>query len=220
IAVTDTGPNGSSADPAVKAGLDATVKLLERLGHTVAEAAPVIDPADMGLAQIGLIASSTALALDMRGEALGRPVAQQEVENITWAIAENGRALSGTDVAKGTLLIHQFSRKVADFMSEYAVLLSPTLALPPVPLGTVNMDSDDIASYLDINARYMPYAGLFNMTGQPSMSVPLHWTQDNLPVGMMFTGPFGDEATLFQLAGQLERAQPWANRRPAVHAAN
>ena len=220
IAVTDTGPNGNSADPAVKAGLDATVKLLESLGHSVTEAAPVIDPGDMALAQVGLIASSTALALDMRGEALGRPVSQQDVENITWAIAENGRALSGTDVAKGTLLIHQFSRKVADFMRDYDVLLSPTLALPPVPLGTVNMDSDDIAAYLDINARYMPYAGLFNMTGQPSMSVPLHWTEDNLPVGMMFTAPFADEATLFQLAGQLERAQPWAHRRPSVHAAN
>ncbi|GAA6155042.1 amidase [Pyruvatibacter sp. HU-CL02332] len=220
IAVTDTGPNGNSADAAVSAGLEATVKLLESLGHTVTQAAPAIDPNEMTVAQIGLIASSTALALDMRGEALGRPIAQQEVENITWAIAENGRSLSGTDVARGTLLIHQFSRQVAAFMNDYDVLLSPTLALPPVPLGTVNMDGDDIGAYIDINARYMPFAGLFNMTGQPSMSVPMHWTDDGLPVGMMFTGPFGDEATLFQLAGQLERAQPWAHRRPPVHASN
>ena len=94
------------------------------------------------------------------------------------------------------------------------------LALPPVKLGTVNMDSEDIAAYLDINARYMPFPGLFNMTGQPSMSVPLHWTEAGLPVGMRFTAPFGDEATLFQLAGQLERARPWGNRRPPVHAAS
>jgi len=219
IAVTATGPNGNRADADVRAGLDATVALLEELGHHVTEAAPKIDATDMTAAQIGLIASSIALTLDMRGEALGRPVSQQDVENITWAIAENGRGLNGTDVARGTLLIHQFGRKVASFMEDYDVLLSPTLALPPVPLGTVNMDSDDIGAYIDINARYMPFAGLFNMTGQPSMSVPLHWTADGLPVGMMFTAPFGDESTLFQLAGQLERAQPWGDRRPPVHAA-
>lgn len=219
IAMTATGPNGNRADAAVQAGLDATAKLLEQLGHTVVEDAPQIDAGEMALAQVGLIASSTALALDQRSEALGRPVSQQDVEHITWAIAENGRALSGPDYARGSLLIHQFGRKVADFMTDtYDVLLSPTLALPPVPLGTVNMNSDDIAAYLDINARYMPYAGLFNMTGQPSMSVPLHWTDTGLPVGMMFTGAFGDEATLFQLAGQLEQAQPWADKRPPVHA--
>ncbi len=219
IAMTGTAPNGHSADAAVQQGLEATVRLLEGLGHTVVEAAPKIDPAQMAAAQASLIGSATALALDMRGEALGRPVSKQEVEHITWAIAENGRSLSGPDCARGSLLIHQFGRQVADFMQDYDLLLSPTLALPPIPLGTVNMDSDDIAGYLEVNARYMPFAGLFNMTGQPSMSVPLHWTDDGLPIGMMFTGPFGDEATLFQLAGQLERTQPWAHRRPPVYAA-
>ena len=175
----------------------------------------------MALAQISLIASNIALTLDMRSEALGRPVTENDVEHITWAIAQNGRGLTAADYARGTLTIHRLGRLVADFMTEQKadLLLSPTLALPPVKLGTVNMDSEDIAAYLDINARYMPFPGLFNMTGQPSMSVPLHWTEAGLPVGMMFTAPFGDEATLFQLAGQLERARPWVDRRPPVHAA-
>lgn len=218
IAMTATGPNGSTCDGEVRTGLDATVRLLEDLGHRVEEAAPPIDAAEMAFAQVSLIASNIALTLDQRAETLGRPVSQQDVERITWAIAENGRGLAGADYARGSLLIHRFGRAVAGFMADYDVLLSPTLALPPVPLGTVNMDSDDIAAYLDINARYMPYTALFNMTGQPSMSVPLHWTPQGLPVGMMFTGRFGDEATLFRLAGQLERASPWQHRRPSVHA--
>ncbi|GGD06480.1 amidase [Pyruvatibacter mobilis] len=221
IALTATGPNGNSADTEVQAGLDATATLLRELGHEVIEAAPKVDPADMALAQISLIASNIALTLDMRSEALGRPVTENDVEHITWAIAQNGRGLTAADFARGTLTIHRLGRLVADFMTEQKadLLLSPTLALPPVKLGTVNMDSEDIAAYLDINARYMPFPGLFNMTGQPSMSVPLHWTEAGLPVGMMFTAPFGDEATLFQLAGQLERARPWGDRRPPVHAA-
>lgn len=219
IAVTDTAPNGHSANDDVRAGLEATVKLLEELGHTVEEAAPPVDPADMAAAQVALIASNITLTLDMRAEVLGRPVSQQEVEHMTWAISENGRGLGAVDYARGTLLIHKIGRQVAHFMhGQYDVLLSPTLALPPVPLGTINMDSEDIAAYLETNARYMPYAGLFNMTGQPSMSVPLHWSADGLPVGMMFTGAINDEATLFRLAGQLEQAKPWADKRPPVYA--
>ncbi len=219
IAVTSAGPNGNDADAEVRTGLDATVELLTSLGHDVVAGAPAFDAKQMARAQAALIGANTALALDTAAATLGREITDEDVEKLTMTIARNGRRLSAEDYARASLTIHQFGRQVAEFMTGIDVLLSPTLAMPPVELGTVDMDSDDVRGYMALNAQYMPYTAIFNMTGQPSMSVPLHWSSGGLPVGMMFTGRFGDEATLFRLAGQLEQARPWRDRRPPVYAA-
>ena len=94
--------------------------------------------------------------------------------------------------------------------------MSPTLAQPPIPLGILRTDNPDLDAYSRALQDFMPFTQLFNISGQPSMSVPLHWTAQNLPVGIMFSAPFGDEATLFRLAGQLETAKPWFDRVPEV----
>jgi len=119
------------------------------------------------------------------------------------------------------------------------VLLTPTLAQPPVPIGALQPGAGERAAMRVVNAlgagwllraagtaqvlasktfAWMPYTTLFNATGQPAMSVPLHWNAGGLPIGMQFAGRFGDEATLLRLAGQLERARPWAHRRPPAPA--
>ena len=97
---------------------------------------------------------------------------------------------------------------MAKFQRNYDVILSPTLAKRPVTLGLLSL-SQDVPTWTKEVTEFSPYTALYNMTGQPSMSVPLHWTPDALPVGVMFSGRFGEDATLFRLAAQLEKAQPW-----------
>ncbi|MBW2678208.1 MAG: hypothetical protein JRD49_11665 [Deltaproteobacteria bacterium] len=98
------------------------------------------------------------------------------------------------------------------------MLLTPVLAEPPVDLGTFDAPQDNPLVAWDRVVQFAPYTAMFNATGQPAMSVPLYWTSDGLPIGSHFVGRFGDEATLFQLAAQLEKARPWMNRRPPVSA--
>jgi Asp-tRNA(Asn)/Glu-tRNA(Gln) amidotransferase A subunit family amidase len=105
---------------------------------------------------------------------------------------------------------------MAMFHEKYDVILSPTLAKPPVPLGVLSLSRASIADYGRDVSEFGPYTAIYNVTGQPSMSVPLHWSADGLPIGVMFSGRFGDDAMLLRLASQLEKAKPWAGIRPGV----
>ena len=115
--------------------------------------------------------------------------------------------------AIGTL--HQIGLAMAKFQQNYDIILSPTLAKPPVALDLLSL-SQDVATWSKEVMEFSPYSALYNNTGQPSMSVPLHWTPDGLPVGVMFSARFGGDATFFRLAAQLEKAQPWDERRPRI----
>jgi len=211
--------DGTDPDPEVVKSVEDAAHLCEKLGHHVEEATVDIDPTDMGRAQISLIAANIALTVDTRLAALGRELQQGDLEVATRAMAEIGRAISGPDYVRATLFMHQLGRKFAALHETYDVYLTPTLGMPPLPLGAIDMMSEDTTAYTTLLRSYCPYTGMFNMTGQPSMSVPLYWTERGLPIGTMFTGRFGDEATLFQLAGQLERARPWAQKRAPTWAA-
>jgi Asp-tRNA(Asn)/Glu-tRNA(Gln) amidotransferase A subunit family amidase len=112
--------------------------------------------------------------------------------------------------------MHLESRKAAAFHETYDIFLTPTLAKPPVPIGEVDMSYGPAEEFLPRTTAFSPYTRLANCTGQPSMSVPLYWSEEGLPIGTMFTARFGDEAMLFRLAGQLERARPWWGRTPGV----
>ena len=105
---------------------------------------------------------------------------------------------------------------MAKFHQTYDVILGPTLAKPPVPLGIMSLSRKDVQGVFSDMSAFNNWAWLFNVTGQPSMSVPLYWTAEGLPIGSMFSARFGDEVTLFRLAAQLEKARPWAKRRPVV----
>jgi amidase len=114
--------------------------------------------------------------------------------------------------------MHHLSQDIANFFNNYDIWLSPTLAEPPVPLGTFESPPENPTLGLFRMAQFMPFTPVCNMTGQPAMSVPLYWNAEGLPIGTQFIGRFGDEATLFRLAAQLEEARPWAGRRPPVSA--
>jgi amidase len=133
-------------------------------------------------------------------------------------MGEKGRQYRATEYVLAIQKLQRISRAIARFFCDYDVWLTPTLAEPPVPLGTFDSPQDDPMKGFQRVEDFVPFTPVCNMTGQPAMSVPLYWNSEGLPVGTHFIGRFGDEATLFRLAAQLEEARPWADRRPAVSA--
>jgi len=218
IAMWTKRSDGTDPDPEVIKAVEDAAKLCESLGHKVEEATVGADAAELGRAQITMIAANVAAAVDGRLAQLGRGLQDGDIEYSTRAMVEIGRAITGPDYVNATIFMHQLGRKFAALHETYDVYLCPTLGMPPVTLGTIDMMSEDTETYTKLLRAYCPYTAMFNMTGQPSMSMPLYWSEAGLPIGTMFTGRFGDEATLFQLAGQLERARPWGDKRPTIWA--
>jgi len=161
-----------------------------------------------------VIGANVRAALEARAAALGRPLAETDVERVTWGRVLEGVKFTAWEYARSIGVIHRTGREVARFFTTYDVLLSPTMCRPPQRLGVLNMSSTDDAAYLDAVLASVGFTSLFNNSGNPAMSVPLATSRDGLPIGIQFAGRFGDEATLFRVAGQLESASPWADRRP------
>lgn len=216
IAMTDTAPSGVKADGACVAALKDTAQLCVDLGHKVTEAAPQLDGDRLQEAIVTIINANTAAMVDARAEQLGREPAEEDLEYVTLRAAESGRKASAPELIRAIETIHSTGRLVAGFFENYDFMLTPVLLSPPVPIGYLDTRSRDIRTYLKRLYTYFGFTSLFNATGQPSMSVPLCWSEENLPIGMLFSGRFGEEATLFRLAGQLEAAQPWKDRRPSL----
>ncbi len=129
-----------------------------------------------------------------------------------------GDQYTAADYLQALATLQRITRQVADFFVDYDVWLTPTLAEPPVPLGTFDSPPDDPLRGFRRAKEFVPFTPICNITGQPAMSVPLFWNAEDLPIGTHFISRFGDEATLFRLASQLEQARPWADRRPPVSA--
>jgi amidase len=130
-----------------------------------------------------------------------------------------GEEFSSSDYLTSLTLLQRISRDFQqEYFGEYDVVLTPTLAEPPLELGVLDPDPDNPLASFERASEFAPFTPLFNVTGQPAMSVPLYWNDDELPIGTQFAGPFGREDVLFRLAGQLERARPWTDRLPPVNA--
>ena len=137
---------------------------------------------------------------------------------MSWALIELGRSINGAVYLSSVQELQRISRQIAGYFEEIDVLLTPTLAEPPAPLGTFDSPPGEPLTGLFRAASYVPFTPPFNVTGQPGISLPLQWNDEGLPIGVQFVGRFGDEETLLSLAGQLEEAAPWAGRRPPVAA--
>ncbi len=208
--------NGVPVDEdCIKAATDAA-RLCEDLGHRVEPAAPSFDAEAMDQAYNRLFAVGATANIRYRAEALGRELDPDGFERVTWAMIEQADRLNAADYVQLLNRLHAISRQIAGFFETYDMLLTPTLATPPVVLGHLDMMNDDLDDYVDRLWRFAPFTYQFNVTGQPAMSVPLSWNADGLPIGVQFVGRYGDEATLLRLAGQLEQAKPWRDRRPAM----
>lgn len=216
IAYTAVPPSGAQIHAECAAALHSTVQLCADLGHSLEEATPAIDFEPFQQAIVTIIDANTAALLDAGATALGRELGPDDVEYVTWRSAKAGNEYSAPDYVRAVETIHLTGRTVARFFEKYDILLSPALLQPPVPLGYLDTKSEDVKRYVKNLFTFFGFTGLFNATGQPSMSVPLYWSEDNLPIGLLFSARFGEEALLFRLAAQLEEARPWKDRRPVL----
>jgi amidase len=186
--------------------------LCRALGHEVMETEPPIDYALAAHSFTTLWTAGCATTIDGISRRNGKSIGAGDVEPVTWALYEMGRSVSAVDYQVALLELQSMSRSIAHLFTEFDVWLTPVLTEPPPALGSFDAPAGDSLAALQRVWAFAPITGLCNFTGQPAMSVPLHWTAEGVPIGSHFAGRYGDEATLFRLAGQLERCRPWAGR--------
>jgi len=235
VAFTTTPLLGTQVHADCVAGVAATAELLQSLGHEVVEACPHIDREAFAVAFLTIVAAEARADIEWAASKAGRPVSKDGFEGATYALGLVGKGLGAADYAGAARYLQRSARDVGRFFETCDVLLTPTVSQPPFEIGALQARGADKALIRFVGAtnagwllraagaidklaaqtfEFMPYTPVFNVTGQPAMSVPLHSTAAGLPIGMHFVGRFGDEATLFRLAGQLERARPWIDRVP------
>jgi len=219
------------------AAVEDAVELLGALGHELVEGGPVLDGAGFSRAFLTMVASELAADLDEVAELFVRRPRRSELEPVTWALALAGKALPARVYAAALRTLERAGRTVGTFFEDVDILLTPTLATPPPRIGELAPSGTEIALLRILGAfgsgrlvravglldqaaadafEFTPWTPVYNATGQPAMSVPLHWSEAGLPIGVHFVGRFGDEATLLRLAAQLEVARPWFDRLPPL----
>ncbi len=220
IGLMTVGPRGMAVHPECRAAARAAAQTLEGVGHAVEEAHPsaLDDPAPVG-AYATVVAASTARALDAWAARVGRPIQPEDVEPLTWGLAELGRGFAAPRYLEAIETTHAFGRRLAAWWgSGFDLLLTPTQAEPPPPLGSfVSTREAPLQPYF----RAAPFGAFtlgFNLTGQPAISLPVHWTPDGLPVGAQLVAAYGREDLLLRVAAQLEQERPWSARRPRIRA--
>ena len=219
IGFSATTPEGVPPHPDCVAALDDAVALCAALGHEVMPMdLPGLTP-EVGAAIGTVFVAATDWIMKYWTRRLGRPPADGELEPLTAAFWEQGRSLSPGDYLLAIEECQRFSRVVARFLTGVDVWMTPTLSTPPAHIGEITSTPEQPMRALEVGGRTVAYAGVVaNITGNPAMSVPLYWNAEGLPVGVHVLGRYGDEATLFRLAGQLESARPWVDRVPPVAA--
>lgn len=222
IAFTGRTSDGSVGHPDCVAALEDAVELCASLGHDVVEADIPGLSDDVGAAIGTVFNATTAWVVRYWVERVGREPEPDELDPLTVAYDEMGTQLTAADYLVAIERLQRFSRRVAAFLSDdggYDLWLTPTLSEPPPPLGEMVSTVDDPLRSMTRSSQTVRYPHVTaNFTGNPAMSVPLWWNADGLPIGVHFLGRFGDEATLFRLASQLETARPWSSRIPPIHA--
>lgn len=211
-------PLGDPLDPACVDAVHKTAELCASLGHEVVEAAPNFDGMELWQKFTSILASGVAWALADWSRRLQKDLAPEHFEPFVWAFSERGRSISAPDYLMALQDVQRQVRALSVFYEDHDMWLTTTLGQPPVPLGTL-VYRDDPFELRRRMAIFSPYTYIANASGQPAISLPLLWTDDGLPVGLHFTGRFGDEATLLRLAGQLEQAKAWTGRKPPICAA-
>jgi len=238
IGFSTRSPLGAPVHPQCVAAVERALALLTDLGHVVEEAAPAVDGGDLARCYITMYFGQTAAAMTRARALTGAGDDSFELE--TRILGLLGRAVSAGEYVSRHARWNGFSHALADFHQRYDLYLTPTTAQPPNRIGELDtpqgqqrlarlvlalgagrllMLSGMVGELVEASLSRVPFTQLSNLTGTPSMSVPLHWGAveeggPELPFGVQFVAPFGDEATLLQLAAQLEQAAPWAGRRP------
>ncbi|HXW06253.1 MAG TPA: amidase family protein, partial [Vicinamibacterales bacterium] len=196
-------------------------RLCADLGHEVTEADPDVDGDAVVPTFLTLAAANSAVNVRSHPTA-GRPPRRGEVENVTFDTAARGERISAQDYVRATQAAHRLGRQMAAFHRAHDVLLTPALATPgAVKLGWIDMMLEDVDEYWRRVFTFSPFTVWFNITGQPAIVLPVGQTPTDgaprgLPLAIQLVARFGDEATLFRLAAELEAARPWFDRKPAL----
>jgi len=216
IAYTDQTLRGDAVDKDCQRSLRDAVQLCSELGHDLIETRPDIDAQLLGRAFTVIWATNCVSDVEDISLMVGKKPSPDDYELVTWGLYEMGKTISGADYLSAVNTLQKIARQWGRFFLDYDIFMTPTLGEPPVALGTFDSPADDPLKGWRRSGRFAPFTPIGNATGQPAMSVPLNWNDDGLPIGTHFMGRFGDEATLFRLASQLEEARPWKRRRPPV----
>ena len=224
---------GKTLHPENRKALEKTTATLRSLGHEVTEVRLPLPPESFIEGYAALIAADVAATLRKAETLVGRRAQAGDVELATWVLARMGEAQSAADVTMALWTMQLFSRQWLGWSAAFDLLLTPTVGVPPLQIGANKLtpmqrhglklltalpggallsQRPKVIEAFEPVFEASPYTMVANVTGQPSMSLPLHWTEDGLPMGMLFTAAIGDEATLFRLAAQLEQALPWRDR--------
>jgi len=235
IAFNVRSPLETPVHPECVQAVEAAARLLEELGHRVEEAAPKLDGIRLAQSYLTMYFGEVAADIEELEGVLKRKLKPGDLETVTWTLGLMGRTVSAGAFVRAIRQWHSAAREMGRFHERFDLYLTPTLAHPPVKIGELQPMPLERAALTLINAAGLgrllkatgimdkmavkslektPFTQLANFTGQPAMSVPLHWTREGLPCGVQFIAPFGDEATLLRLAAQLEEARPWFHRRP------
>ena len=206
VAVTATPPVDAPVERECVEALTTAAELLTELGHDVAEMAPPWEDPDLSLAFIAVWQVGPALQ-PVEDLSLLTPLNRE--------LVESARAASAAEYARTVAQLQAYSRRVVAFWREHDVVLTPTLALAPVPIGWQETPNGAVEQLLR-NTLFTPFTAVANLTGLPAMSLPLHWTEDGLPVGVQAIGAPAGDALLLRLAAQVESARPWSEQRPPL----
>ncbi|MGR8950124.1 MAG: amidase [Gammaproteobacteria bacterium] len=215
IGFSTTSPLGDPIDPECERAVRETAALCADLGHHVVEAKPDYDALDFWTRYTTVLASGVAWAVADWARRLGKDLNEESFEPFVWAFTERGRSLSAPEFLLAIQDVQRHIRDISRFYVDHDLWLTATLGQPPVELGTLVYDNDPFELRRRM-AKFSPYTYIANATGQPAISLPLCWTNNNLPIGLHFTARFGEEATLIKLAAALEKAKPWRDRKPNV----
>ena len=198
------------------AAAEATARLLESLGHHVEIAHPeaLSSPELVGHFTTMWCSGLPAVFASYAAQ-VGRPVTADDVEPLTWELAEMGRTTSAPALVAALGAAYAYTRSVSQWWDEWDLLLTPTLAEPPVALGTFTTPDDPLLGFMRA-ASFVPFTAPFNVTGQPAIQLPLHQNDAGLPIGVQLVAAFGREDLLLRVASQLEQALPWESRRPKL----
>lgn len=214
IALVRQAFDGSAVHPDCIKAVDHTASLCVDLGHIVEEAMPTIDHSAIGRCLPEMMAAMAGHMVDQRMSELRRAPNMDDLEAVTMALVEAAKSIPIARFMTISNIFHTAGRDLARFQQSYDVVLTPTLAQPPIRIGELNSSETDARRFSERFQSFAPFTLLANITGTPAMSVPLHWNEAGLPIGVQFIGRFGDEGGLLRLASQLENAMPWFNRRP------
>jgi amidase len=216
IAWSSETPSGRPIEPQIQAALERTAALLKGLGHEVFEKGLGIDYRALYTARAPVSGANFAANIARLAAMLGREPQEHELEPLTWAALKSGRKVTGEQAFRGWQDLRDLNRKTLMFFEDVDVYLCPVLGTSVPRVGLIDPVAVDPQELNKRQSKAFPYTPPFNFSGQPSLSLPLEMDDDGLPIGMMFTARFADEATLLRLAAQLEKEAPWKGRRPAL----